>query len=199
MPDTVWTAALRIARTGRERPRSPQAIIHTFPLTLDDRLAGVLPLRHNLAHTDRAPRGNIGPADWKTDWYELIITLGGFFRSHDYHQSFAAQGHAALENVWAWNQAVEDVSTPLFKVIDRGLTGTELCSIYLEAATLWLDYSRLLGATRDDLHEQGEIDFKTASVLAPRIDRYPFALQLLTMDVLLGAQELIPALAGEIL
>lgn len=85
------------------------------------------------------------------------------------------------------------------QAIDRGLAGAELRSIYLETAALWLDYSRLLGAARDSLREQGEVDFETAPALAPRTGQYPFALQLLAMGVLLDAQELIPALVEEVL
>ncbi len=103
------------------------------------------------------------------------------------------------ENAWAWGQAAENASTLLLKAIDRGLAGAELRSIYLETAALWLDYSRLLGAARDSLREQGEVDFETAPALAPRTGQYPFALQLLAMGVLLDAQELIPALVEEVL
>ncbi|MCT4980316.1 DUF1911 domain-containing protein [Pseudomonas aeruginosa] len=173
--------------------------MHAFPLTLDNRLAEALPLWRNLARTDRAPRRNIDLADWKADWRELIAALDRFSRSHGYRQPFAAQGHAALENAWAWGQAAENASTLLLKAIDRGLAGAELRSIYLETAALWLDYSRLLGAARDSLHEQGEVDFETAPALAPRTGQYPFALQLLAMGVLLDAQELIPALVEEVL
>lgn len=173
--------------------------MHAFPLTLDNRLAEALPLWRNLARTDRAPRRNIDLADWKADWRELIAALDRFSRSHGYRQPFAAQGHAALENAWAWGQAAENASTLLLKAIDRGLAGAELRSIYLETAALWLDYSRLLGAARDSLREQGEVDFETAPALAPRTGQYPFALQLLAMGVLLDAQELIPALVEEVL
>lgn len=141
--------------------------MHAFPLTLDNRLAEALPLWRNLARTDRAPRRNIDLADWKADWRELIAALDRFSRSHGYRQPFAAQGHAALENAWAWGQAAENASTLLLKAIDRGLAGAELRSIYLETAALWLDYSRLLGAARDSLREQGEVDFETAPALAP--------------------------------
>nr|WP_134602739.1 DUF1911 domain-containing protein [Pseudomonas aeruginosa] len=173
--------------------------MHAFPLTLDNRLAEALPLWRNLARTDRAPRRNIDLADWKADWRELIAALDRFSRSHGYRQPFAAQGHAALENAWAWGQAAENASTLLLKAIDRGLAGAELRSIYLETAALWLDYSRLLGAARDSLREQGEVDFETAPALAPRTGQYPFALQLLAMGVLLDAQELIRALVEEVL
>ena len=173
--------------------------MHAFPLTLDNRLADALPLWRNLARTDRAPRRNIDLADWKADWRELIAALDRFSQSHGYRQPFAAQGHAALENAWAWGQAAENASTLLLKAIDRGLAGAELRSIYLETAALWLDYSRLLGAARDSLREQGEVDFETAPALAPRTGQYPFALQLLAMGVLLDAQELIPALVEDVL
>ncbi|MBF3253708.1 hypothetical protein HKW75_31410, partial [Pseudomonas aeruginosa] len=113
--------------------------MHAFPLTLDNRLAEALPLWRNLARTDRAPRRNIDLADWKADWRELIAALDRFSRSHGYRQPFAAQGHAALENAWAWGQAAENASTLLLKAIDRGLAGAELRSIYLETAALWLD------------------------------------------------------------
>ncbi|MFM0874918.1 hypothetical protein QU886_28555, partial [Klebsiella pneumoniae] len=78
IPDAAWTAALRIARIGRKRPRSPQAAMHAFPFTLDNRLAEALPLWRNLARTDRAPRRNIDLADWKADWRELIAALDRF-------------------------------------------------------------------------------------------------------------------------
>ena len=50
---------------------------------------------------------------------ELIAALDRFSRSHGYRQPFAAQGHAALENAWAWGQAAENASTLLLKAIDR--------------------------------------------------------------------------------
>ncbi|SPY63113.1 hypothetical protein [Pseudomonas aeruginosa] len=172
--------------------------MHAFPLTLDNRLADALPLWRNLARTDRAPRRNIDLADWKADWRELIAALDRFSPEPRLSPAVHRARARSPGNAWAWGQAAENASTLLLKAIDRGLAGAELRSIYLETAALWLDYSRLLGAARDSLREQGEVDFETAPALAPRTGQYPFALQLLAMGVLLDAQELIPALVEEV-
>ncbi|MCU1067181.1 DUF1911 domain-containing protein [Stenotrophomonas maltophilia] len=109
------------------------------------------------------------------------------------------QGHAALEHAYGWETAAQTGSNLLLKGIDRGFAPAALQQMHADVADLWLEHAGLLAIARDSLQLQGH-DIALAAPLQSRTTQhYEYALQLLSLGVLLDAQERLPALVEKVL
>lgn len=127
------------------------------------------------------PRRNLHLAAWQEDWDDNLAMLEAFVEDGSDQLESIADGAAG------WENAVQVASTLLRQAIDRGLPAQALRPLYLEVVALWRDYAGLL----QEASQPAPIDTST--------DGYQFALQLLTLAVLLDAQEVIPAICEELL
>lgn len=119
--------------------------------------------------------------DWNLCQPRRSLHLGGWQEDWD-------DNLAMLESAEDDDMGGEDVaqlaSTLLRQALDRGLPAQALRPRYLQVVALWLDYAQQC---------RGRAPIDTAT------DGYQFALQLLSLAVLLDAQEQIPAICEQLL
>ncbi|MGE8321086.1 MAG: PoNe immunity protein domain-containing protein [Comamonas sp.] len=156
-----------------------------------------------IALSGLAPRRRLILADKRADWKQALAALGRFAASPGYQAPDQLQAHAALANLWQWQEAGQQACRLLIYGIDLGLPGDVLRPIYLETVALWQDAAAVAGHARASMAaetgEQYGEPYGVAPVLATRGSGYPFAVILLALASLLAAQDEVPAIVQQVL
>lgn len=162
-------------------------------------LLDVLPRWRALAKDPGVPRRMLRLPDWQADWNAGMALLARHARNGGDPAEEPLQGHAALEHAYGWEAVAQTGSNLLLKGIDHGFAPTALQQMHADVAELWLEHARLLAIARNSLQQQGH-DIALAAPLQPRTTQhYEYALQLLSLGVLLDAQDRLPALVEKVL
>lgn len=168
-------------------------------VSFKSQLIDCLPQWKALPKTNATPRRPLRLSDWQADWEGNLAQLSRHVRRDDRLDVLQADGHLALEHALAWEAAAQASSNLLLKGIDRGFDGAVLRQIYIEVAALWLDHAHLLAAAQHTLQQQGSAIAVGASLQPRTAQHYEYALQLLALGPVLGAQDLLPALVEKVL
>lgn len=137
--------------------------------------------------------------DWQADWNAGMALLARHARNGGEPAEEPLQGYAALEHAYGWEAVAQTGSNLLLKGIDRGFAPTALQQMHADVTDLWLEDAHLLAIARDSLQQQGH-DIALAAPLQPRTTQhYEYALQLLSLGVLLDVQDRLPALVEQVL
>lgn len=151
-----------------------------------------------LSLTGLTPRRPLELADKQADWKSTVTQLQHFARSSDYRAPQQLHAHAALECSWHWQRMAAAGCQLLIYGIDLGLPGAVLRPVLVEVVALWKDLSQVLNHARSSM-QAVEPGFGVPAPLAPRTGQYREALILLSLAVLLDAQEEIPAIVEQLL
>jgi hypothetical protein len=205
----VWWLRLRTIQTFNALPgngvrtsiaaRLSLMLESMTTMTGQNLLQDVLPRWRTLAKAPGLPRRTLRLPDWQADWNAGMALLARHARNGGEPAQDPLQGHAALEHAYGWEAAAQTGSNLLLKGIDRGFAPTALQQMHADVADLWLEHARLLAIARDSLQQQGHDIMLTASLQPRTTQHYEYALQLLSLGVLLDAQERLPALVEQVL
>ncbi len=162
-------------------------------------LQDMLPRWRALAKAPGLPRRTLRLPDWQADWNAGMALLARHARNGGESVEEPLQGHAALEHAYGWETVAQTGSNLLLKGIDRGFAPAALQQMHADVADLWLEHAHLLALARDSLQQQGHDIALAASLQSRTTQHYEYALQLLSLGVLLDAQERLPALVEKVL
>lgn len=162
-------------------------------------LQDMLPRWRALAKAPGLPRRTLHLPDWQADWNAGMALLARHAPNGGESAEEALLGHAALEHACSWETVAQTGSNLLLKGVDRGFAPAVLQQMHADVADLWLEHARLLATARESLQQQGHDIALAASLQSRTAQHYEYALQLLSLGVLLDAQERLPALVEKVL
>ncbi len=149
--------------------------------------------------TGVSPRRKLHLGDKKADWKAAIKAITRFANSPAYLAPQGFEAHAALENLWQWQEAGAQARWLLVYGIDLGLAGDVLRSIYQEVAALWCDAAAVAAHARASMSQATGGDYGVGAPINTRTDDYTTAVALLSLATLLDAQDDVPAIVGDAL
>lgn len=145
------------------------------------------------------PRRKLDLSDKKDDFQQTLSALKRFAKSPAYLAPHKLKAHAALENAWLWQSTAQQACQLLIIGIDLGLPAAALRPIFMETAALWRDTAQVLQHAQQAMSKASNAAYGVPPAIATPSSEYQYAVQLLSLAVLLDAQEEIPALVEHVL
>ena len=152
-----------------------------------------------IALTDLKPRRKLDLSDKKADFQEALSALKRFAKSSGYKAPQKLKAHAALENAWLWQAAAQQACQLLIYGIDLGLTPAVLRPIFMETAALWRDTAQVFQHAQQAMSKESGEPYGVPAAIVTSSSEYKYAVQLLSLAVLLDAQEEISHLLEHVL
>ena len=153
----------------------------------------------HIALTDLQPRRKLDLSDKKADFQEALCALTRFAKSSGYRAPAKCRAHAALENAWLWQAAAQQACQLLIYGIDLGLTPAVLRPVFMQTCALWSDTAQVLQHAQQAMSEETGEPYGVPPAIATPSSEYKYAAQLLSLAVLLDAQEEIAPLVEHVL